>query len=109
MTRHTKYQTPVGHIVVFVYNFESNSFHRLTKPYYISGKDRICFHHGRGRYGLKRKSLGQFKLDGDQALMYTFDLKDQDYYQDKAHFMRCVLKTIARRQRQSKESHDHQS
>lgn len=102
MPAYNRYSTPAGHIAVFSYNFKYNTLRRFTKPYYVSKKDRLCFQNGPGVFeGMKRKRLGQFELDGDRAFMYTLDLKDQDYYKDTAHFMRCVLKTIARRQSQS--------
>lgn len=98
MASYPIHSTPSGRIAVFVYNFKDNTFRRLVKPYYVSNKDRLCFKHGPGLdQGMKRKRLGQFELDGDYAFMYTLDLQDQDYYKDTAHFMRCVLKTIARR------------
>lgn len=102
MPAYNRYSTPAGHIVIFFYDFRDNSLQRWVRPYYVSKKDRLCFRYGPGLFdGMNRKRLGQFELSECFAFMYTLDLKDQDYYVDKAHFMRCVLKTIARRQSQS--------
>jgi hypothetical protein len=89
-------------VYVLIYTFKTLTYYERARPYQLArNSDRLLFNSYPALFnGMKPSRIGQFELNtsyGDQsAIMVT---TKERYHKDKAHFLRCVLKTIRRNQK----------